>query len=135
MDLDEQMNGFLHKVEKIVPNTAEKAAMTQAGASVLAEALKKATKAKHYQDNRVIGHVKHLADSITTDPLKTGDTIAGYETADESGINHARIARLLNDGWKYRAGDHFHTEAREAAAPAVFEAEHQVYNRLKGGDK
>jgi hypothetical protein len=128
------MNAFVRNVDKLVPTATEKAKMTQAGADVLADALKTATRAKHYQPNRSIANVKHLADSITTEPQNTGDTLAGYETADESGINHARIARLLNDGWKSHEGDHFHSEALKAAESAVFEAEHKVYDQLKGGD-
>ena len=65
--------------------------------------------------------------------IDNGNSIVGFQGKDESGINHARIARLLNDGTIKMRGDHFVDNVRRAAAPAVFEAEKKVYEAMGGG--
>ena len=126
------------KTEKmLVPGLATRKAMTAAGATVYTEALKKETRKRHYQAGRKIGKVKHLADSITfdnkdVDGVDNGNSVAGFTGKDESGINHARIARFLNDGTKYIAGDSFVDNTRRESVAAVFEAERKVYE--EGGN-
>ena len=132
------LENFGRNTEKmIVPSQAKRKAMTAAGATVYTEALKKETRKRHYQAGRKIGKVKHLADSITfdnkdVDGVDNGNSVAVFTGKDESGINHARIARFLNDGTKYITGDSFVDNTRRASVAAVFEAERKVYE--EGGN-
>ena len=134
MDLDEQLDSFVKQVDKTIPNDAQKREMTKAGADVLVDRLRTATREKHYQQGRDTSKVKHLADSVDAESLDATDQKVGYESADASGINHARIARLLNDGWKGHPGDHFHSQALKQAEPDVFKAEQAEYQKITGGD-
>lgn len=143
-DLDQLMENFGRNVEKLaVPDQVTRKAMTAAGAKVFTEALQKETRAKHYQSAGKKGSkrkVKHLADSITFDNtdvngIDNGNSVAGFQGKDESGINHARIARFLNDGTIKMKGDHFVDNVRREVAPAVFEAEKKVLNSVNGGGK
>ncbi|WP_370673021.1 HK97 gp10 family phage protein [Leuconostoc lactis] len=92
----------------------ERDEINSAGATVLEEALTKATKdAKHYSNRQVSkSDIKHLADSVKVGSLEgsapNGDKAVGFSTDD---ANHARIARMLNDGTKYIQGDSFWDEA------------------------
>ncbi|WP_240410774.1 HK97 gp10 family phage protein [Limosilactobacillus vaginalis] len=137
-DFANLMESFGRNTEKmIIPNQAKRKAMTAAGATVLAEALKKETRKRHYQAGRKIGKVKHLVDSITfenkdVDGVDNGNSVAGFTGKDESGINHGRIARFLNDGTKYITGDSFVDNTRRASVAAVFEAERKIYE--EGGN-
>lgn len=128
-DLSDQMERWLNKVSKLVPSTAQKQLMTNAGAKVGSEVLAKQTKSKHY-DNKRINGVKHLADSIDVNEL-SGASVYGF--TGKNGINHGRIARFLNDGTKKIVPDHFVDESRRIAKPLVFEAEYEVYKKIKGG--
>lgn len=143
-DLDKLMENFGRSVEKMaVPDQSTRKAMTAAGAEVFIEALKKETRARHYRSPGKKGSkrkVKHLAESITfdnrdVDGIDNGNSVAGFQRKDESGINHARIARFLNDGTFKMKGDHFVDNVRREAAPAVFEAEKKVLDSLNGGGK
>lgn len=137
-DFANLLETFGRNTEKmVVPDQAKRKAMTAAGATVFTEALKKETRKRHYQAGRKIGKVKHLADSITfdnkdVDGVDNGNSVAGFTGKDESGINHARIARFLNDGTKYITGDSFVDNTRRASVAAVFAAEKEVYDG--GGD-
>lgn len=137
-DFANLMEEFGRNTEKmVVPDQAKKKAMTAAGAKVFAEELQKTTRSKHYQAGRKIGKVKHLADSITfenkdVDGIDNGNSVAGFTGKDESGINHARIARFLNDGTKYITGDAFVDHTRRDSVAAVFAAENAVYNGTGG---
>lgn len=137
-DFANLMENFGRNTEKmIIPDQAKRKAMTAAGATVLTEALKKETRKRHYQAGRKIGKVKHLADSITfenkdVDGVDNGNSVAGFTGKDESGINHGRIARFLNDGTKYITGDNFVDNTRRASVAAVFEAERKIYE--EGGN-
>lgn len=132
------LENFGRNAEKmIVPSQAKRKAMTAAGATVYTEALKKETRKRHYRAGRKLGKVKHLADSITfdnkdVDGADNGNSVAGFTGKDESGINHARIARFLNDGTKYIAGDSFVDNTRRESVAAVFEAERKIYE--EGGN-
>ena len=139
VNLDQLIEDFGRNAEKmIVPDQAKRKAMTAAGAGVYVEALKKETRSRHYQPGRKIGKVKHLADSITfdnkdVDGVDNGNSLAGFTGKDESGINHARIARFLNDGTKFINGDSFVDKTRRASANAVFEAERAIYEQRGDG--
>ena len=133
------LENFGKNTEKmVVPDLVKRKAMTKAGAEVLAENLRKETKARHYQACRKIGKVKHLADSIDVDNrdvdgIDNGNSVTGFTGRDESGINHARIARFLNDGTKYIAGDSFVDRTRLSSVDEVFAAEKAIYDGT-GGD-
>lgn len=142
--LDSLMQTFARNAEKFaIPDTATKKEMTAAGAKVFTESLKATTKEQHYQKDGKKGSkrkVKHLADSIVfenndVDGIDNGNSIAGFQGKDESGINHARIARFLNDGTIKLQGDHFVDVTRKESAPAVFEAEKKVLDAKRGGAK
>lgn len=101
--LDSLMQTFANNAEKFaIPDVATKKEMTAAGAKVLAESLKATTKERHYQKDGKKGSkrkVKHLANSIAfenndVDDIDNGNSIVGFQGKDESGINHARIARF-----------------------------------------
>lgn len=132
------MEEFGRNAEKMaIPSLEKKKAMTAAGASVLASALKKETRSKHYQAGRKTGKVKHLADSVKfenkdVDGVDNGNSIVGFTGKDDGGINHARIARFLNDGTKYIAGDGFVDKTRTENVSAVFAAEKSVFDGTGG---
>lgn len=138
-DFANLMEDFGCNAEKlIVPDQTKRKAMTAAGAKVLTDALAKEVRSKHYQANRKLGKVKHLADSVSfdnkdVDGIDNGNSVVGFTGKDESGINHARIARFLNDGTKYITGDGFVDHTRHDSVEAVFAAEKAVYDNVKGG--
>lgn len=140
-DLADMMETFGRNTEKLIPDYATKKAMTAAGAEALTQALKAETRSKHYQHDGKKGSkrkIKHLADSVAfentdVNGIDNGNSIVGFQGKDESGINHARIARFLNDGTIKMRGDHFIDNVRRAATPAVFEAEKKVYEAMGGG--
>lgn len=109
------LNELLNQVGGLVNITIEeRQEINQAGADVLSSELEKATKdADHYSNRHVSkGDVKHLADSVVMGSLEgsapDGDVAVGFSVKD---ANHARIARMLNDGTKYIQGDSFWDEA------------------------
>lgn len=140
-DLADMMETFGRNTEKLIPDYATKKAMTAAGAEVLTKALQAETRAKHYQRDGRKGSkrkVKHLADSVTfentdVNGIDNGNSVVGFQGKDESGINHARIARFLNDGTIKMRGDHFVDNVRRSASPAVFAAEKKIYDAMCGG--
>lgn len=142
--LDNLMQVFAKNAEKFtIPDLATKKAMTAAGAKVYTEKLKVATRERHYQKEGKKGSkrkVKHLADSISfentdVDGIDNGNSVAGFQGKDESGVNHARIARFLNDGTVKLTGDHFVDTTRKESASAVFEAEKKILDISRGGHK
>ncbi|KGB13896.1 hypothetical protein KY41_10615 [Latilactobacillus sakei] len=132
--LDEQLNGLLAQVHKLVPSTEQKTAMTKAGASVYRDELEAATKAQHYSSHKDETY-GHMADNITAvstdiDGESNGNSVAGWNNP-----YHAANARRLNDGTiKYR-GDHFVTNVQtsNAVREKVLKAELNVYKKF-GGD-
>lgn len=138
-NLADLMENFGRNAEKmIVPNHNKRKAMTAAGAKVYTEALERTTRSRHYQAGRKVGKIKHLADSITfdnrdVDGVDNGNSVAGFTGRGDSGIDHARIARFLNDGTKYIVGDSFVDKTRRESADAVFAAEKKVYDETGGG--
>jgi len=111
----------------------EREEVTQAQAGVLVDSLQKGTKAKHYSERQVSKKdIKHLADSITSGELEgtksNGDTAVGFTTKD---ANHARIARMLNDGTKKMKGDSFYDEARDSATDKIQTVGAEVLKRIQ----
>lgn len=138
MELDEALDQWLRKVNKLVPNLKQRQKITLAGAAVYKKELYDVTKAKHYNGNHVdTSKVEHLADSIVVsntniDYIVDGSSLVGFTKV---GINHARVARLLNDGTKFIPGDHFIDNTRRNSRHAVLAAQYAEYQRLlKGGD-
>nr|DAT11343.1 MAG TPA: type I neck protein [Caudoviricetes sp.] len=140
-DFADMMETFGRNTEKLIPDYATKKAMTAAGAEILSKALQAETRTKHYQHTGKKGSkrkVKHLADSVAfentdVNGIDNGNSVVGFQGKDESGINHARIARFINDGTIKMRGDHFVDNVRRATAPAVFAAEKKVYDAMGGG--
>lgn len=145
-NFEEQITGFLHKVQKLNPDKETQAKITNAGAKVLAEKLEQATRQEHYDPTHYVSkkyrgkNVKHLADSVTfantnLNGEKDGTSIVGFQGVKESGVNHARIARFLNDGTKKMRGDHFVEHARKDNEEEIFKANAQAYrDSIKGDD-
>lgn len=125
MELDEGLQKWYQDVVKTVDLSAkEKAKVTSAGAKVLVDHLQNVTKSKHFNEHRK-GGVKHLSDSIAfvsrdIDGILNGHSTVGFETKATGGINHARIARFLNDGTIYIKADHFYDNGIEEAKEKVF---------------
>lgn len=133
--LDEQLSNWFEQVKQMVPTTAERAEMTAAGAEVLKNNLINETRQKHYRNTKH-RKTKHLADSIAVenkdfDGTADGNSVVGFEKKNISGVNHARIARFLNDGTKKMVGDHFYTDTVKDSEKAVFLAEKAVYEKQK----
>lgn len=132
--LSEQLDEMLKEVGGIVNLTIEeREEVTLAGADVLAKNLKQATKdAGHYNADREIGDMTHLADSIHTGKLKgtvtDGSSAVGFTKPD---ADHSRIARFLNDGTRYIKGDSFIDDARDKSQKEVLEAQSKVLKKIQ----
>lgn len=132
--LSEQLDEMLKEVGGIVNLTIEeREEITQAGADVLAKNLKQATKnAGHYNANRKIGKMTHLADSVDIGNLdgtkSDGSTAVGFTKKD---ANHARIAHFLNDGTRFIQGDSFIDDARDKSQKEVLEAQSKVLKKIQ----
>lgn len=128
------LNQLIEGLGGIVNLTVEeREEVTQAQADVLVDNLQKATKAKHYSNRQVSKkQIQHLADSITSGNLEgtkeDGDTAVGFTTKD---ANHARIARMLNDGTKKMKGDSFYDEARDSATDKVQQVGAEVLKKIQ----
>jgi HK97 gp10 family phage protein len=128
------LNQLIEGLGGIVNLTVEeREEVTQAQADVLVDNLQKATKSKHYSERKVSKKdVQHLADSITSGNLEgakeDGDTAVGFTTKD---ANHARIARMLNDGTKKMKGDSFYDEARDSATDKVQQVGAEVLKKIQ----
>lgn len=138
MELDDALDKWLHEVNKLIPDVKQRQKITLVGAEVYKKQLYDITKAKHYDKNHTdTSKVAHLADSIETsgtniDYIRDGSSLVGFT---KKGINHARIARLLNDGTKFIPGDHFVEDARLSSRQAVLAAQYAEYQRLLRGSK
>lgn len=132
--LSEQLDEMLKEVGGIVNLTIEeREEVTLAGADVLAKNLKQATKdAGHYNADRKIGDMTHLADSIQTGKLKgtvtDGSSAVGFTKPD---ADHSRIARFLNDGTRYIKGDSFIDNARDKSQKEVLGAQSKVLKKIQ----
>lgn len=124
MDIGKQLEDWSREIDKAVPDEDTQKKMTDAGGEVLKQKLAATARQKHYQGNRQVGKVKHLADSVDT--MADGhDTLVGFEGI-ESGINHARVARFTNDGTKKMRGDHWVDNTLDSAKDEVFDAMQKV---------
>lgn len=146
-DLSEQLDEMLQEIGGVVNLTIEeREEITQAGADVLAENLKQATKdAGHYNANRKVGKMKHLADSVETGKLvgtvSDGSTAVGFTGSEDTrGIPHARVAHWLNDGTRRKTkdgkivnvpGDSFIDNARDKSQNEVLEAQSKVLKKIQ----
>lgn len=132
--LSEQLDEMLKEVGGIVNLTIEeREEITQAGAVVLAKNLKQATKdAGHYNADREIGKMAHLADSVEIGNLDgaklDGSTAVGFTKKD---ANHARIAHFLNDGTRFIQGDSFIDDSRDKSQKEVLEAQSKVLKKIQ----
>ena len=139
MDMDEALDQWLKQVSKAAQlSIKDQEKITKAGADVLADKLKEATKAKHPDSKGTGGKYGHLVDNIRSqkgdvDGQHNGQSSVGFQ-------NKAYIARFLNDGTKNIRGDHFVDNSRDDAKDAVFSAEAEKYQEIiaklnGGGDK
>jgi len=132
--LSEQLDEMLKEVGGIVNLTIEeREEVTQAGADVLAKNLKQATKdAGHYNADREIGKMTHLADSVEIGNLDgtklDGSTAVGFTKKD---ANHARIAHFLNDGTRFIQGDSFIDDSRDKSQKEILEAQSKVLKEIQ----
>ncbi|CAK1233563.1 hypothetical protein LMG30234_GAICNKDF_00547 [Fructobacillus fructosus] len=120
-DFEDQMNGMLAQVGGLVNLTVEeREEVTKSGADVLKKELETATRTNHFNPNRRTDKMKHLADSYKVGQLdgdaEDGSTAVGFEKKD---VNHARIARFLNDGTVKMKGDSFYDKAVVASRSKV----------------
>lgn len=124
--------GMIEDLGGIVNLTVEeREAVTSAQAEALQDKLSKVTKDKHYRDRKT-GKVKHLADSVITGTLEgeikgDGSTSVGFSTTD---ANHARIARMLNDGTKKMQGDSFWDETVDNSADGIQDKGIKVLSKI-----
>lgn len=145
--LSEQLDEMLKEIGGVVNLTIEeREEVTQAGADVLAKNFKQATKdAGHYNTDRKVGKMTHLADSVDVGNLdgtkSDGSTAVGFTKKD---ANHARIARFLNDGTRRKTkdgkivnvpGDSFIDNARDKSQNEVLEAQSKVFKRIVEGKR
>lgn len=134
---DSQMEKWLAEVGGLTNLTIEeRETVNGAAAEVLNGKLAQATREKHYQlpakNGKSKRTVAHLADSVVSGQLEgqgiSGDVAVGFAkngTKGEGGkkINHARIARLLNDGTVKRPGDNFWEQAIQESSDEVLDAQ------------
>lgn len=105
-DFENKLNEWLETAGGLVNfSVEERKEVTQAGGKVLKENIPTVTpKNKH----RKLGDLKHLSDSFEMGQMEgkdqDGNTAVGFQTKD---INHARIARFLNDGTVKMEATHF----------------------------
>lgn len=137
-DLFEQLNDWTDSIEDMTNlSITDQLEITQAGAKAYQKGLTDITRTKHFQHNEgVVKNSKgeiigHLADSVIVsgkniDGIKNGNATVGFNK------QHARIARLLNNGWRYKshgklktkAGDSFIENSRVTLQQQIAEAEY-----------
>ena len=127
MELDAQMQSWLHDIKDLIPDASVKSAMTAAEAQVYAEALRKNTPRSN--KNSKYGH---LQDRITIqnsdmDGIDNGNKLVGFS-------KKAYVARFLNDGTVKMAATHFVDNSRQESQEDVFKAGMEVYKAKMGGE-
>jgi HK97 gp10 family phage protein len=139
MDMSEALDQWLKQVSKAAQlSITDQEKITKAGADVLADRLREATKAKHPDTKGNGGKYGHLSDNIIS---AKGDIDREHNGTSTTGFgDKAFVARFLNDGTKTIRGDHFVDNARDDAKDAVFTAEAEEYQAIiaklnGGGDK
>lgn len=123
------MTGLSSLDKKVIPDTATKQKMTEAGAKVLAENLKEATPRTNHNDVKY----GHLQDNVTyqdtdIDGEENGSSTVGYG-------KKAYVARFLNDGTVKMPATHFVDNVRRESSDEVFKAQREAYDKLIGGDQ
>ena len=129
MDFEDIMTGLSNLDEKVIPDTATKRKMTEAGAKVLAEKLKEATPRTKHNDVKY----GHLQDNVTyqdtdIDGEENGSSTVGYG-------KKAYVARFLNDGTVKMPATHFVDNVRRESSDEVFKAQREAYGKLMRGDQ
>lgn len=124
-DFETQMNKLVHDVGGIVNiSVDDRQKVTKVGALAMQKVIEEETKKSHFNSGRDTSKFEHLADSVTSGRLAgtriDGTSAVGFSTND---VNHARIARFLNDGTIKMPGDSFYDQAIETAKEPVFMAE------------
>lgn len=137
-DLYEQLNDWTDSLDEVTNlSVVDQLEITQAGAKAYKRGLEQITRTKHFQHNEsVVKNSKgeiigHLADGVlisnkNIDGIKTGSSTVGFNK------QHARIARLLNNGWRYKTkkgietkvGDSFVENSRQELQTQIADAEY-----------
>lgn len=128
MELDAQMQSWLHGVKDLIPDKSVKSAMTAAEAKAYTEVLRKNTPRSNDKDSKY----GHLQDNIATqnkdvDGIDNGNSLVGFK-------KKAYVARFLNDGTVKMSATHFVDNSRREAQEAVFKAGMEVYKAKTGGE-
>ena len=128
MELDDQMESWLHGVKDLIPDTSVKSAMTAAEAQAYAKVLHKNTPRSDDDDSEY----GHLQDNIAiqksdVDGIANGNALVGFS-------KKAYVARFLNDGTVKMKANHFVDNSRRESQEAVFKAGIKVYKDKTGGE-
>jgi HK97 gp10 family phage protein len=116
MKYEDWSEQFLADVKKKIPDVKQQEEITQAGANVFKNAIHDKAKQLHYSK----AHDNHLADDVH---VETGDITGKHNGTTTVGFHKkGHIARFLNDGTKFRKGDHWYDTAVEQAKPKVYKA-------------
>jgi len=129
VSMAEQLDDYLAKIKRLVPNRAERTIITKAGADVLQKKLADETKRLHYSNRIATRNDPHLADSV----LVSSKNIDGDVdwTATVGWVKKkAVIARWLNDGTVYIVGDHFVEKTREETRSDILKSEYIKWKEL-----
>lgn len=108
-DYEDQMNSMLDQMGGMVNLTVEeREEVTKSGADVLKKNMPTVTP---YNGRRKHGGLDHLRDSFEVGQIQgepeDGHTGFGFTKKGKDGVNHARIARFVNDGTVKKAPTHF----------------------------
>ncbi|WP_446002473.1 HK97 gp10 family phage protein [Weissella viridescens] len=114
-DLERQLEQWEQQIARSVNLTVEdQRKVTRAGAEAAKVVIAEETRKNHFESGRDTSKMAHLADSVVVGreekTRSDGSTSYGFDHDD---VNHARIARFLNDGTIKRPGDSFYDHARE----------------------
>ncbi|RMC47715.1 HK97-gp10 family putative phage morphogenesis protein [Lactobacillus sp. ESL0225] len=126
MQYDEWVKQFLADVQKKIPDAKEQEEITKAGAEVLANAISDKAKKLHYSKAKD----EHLADDIH---VQDGDITGDHNGKTTVGFaKKGYIARFLNDGTKFRKGDHWYDTTVKEVEPKVYEAMAKKMKEIEG---
>ncbi|GEK28518.1 HK97-gp10 family putative phage morphogenesis protein [Furfurilactobacillus siliginis] len=132
MGLEDQLQSFMERANKLVPNTETKSKITKAGAEAYKNRLRAQTKAKHYSSHKdeKYGHMADNIDYVNSniDGVNDGTSVVGWNNR-----YHAMNARFLNDGTRKIQPDHFVDVARRNSREAILQAEKDEYEKQVGG--
>ncbi len=125
----EQLDDYLAKIKRLVPNRAERTIITKTGADVLQKKLADETKRLHYSNRIATGNDPHLADSVLVSSKNVDGDVDGTATVGWV-KKKAVIARWLNDGTVYIVGDHFVEKTREETRSDILKSEYIKWKEL-----